>query len=281
MELPDDFEVIIFQPGQPVPRSRRRQRKGGPPTKKWERLAGRVGLPAELNPRIDALGLVRRLLFCRNNMPIEAALLLADGLGSMNDTEQTTAGLVLTSLCATLDRSGKRPETLDRILRKLVQSSNTKYLDRIKRGAILANETIADWAAQGDGDQLQRLDRATQAVLQGSSTRITYCLDCGLPFTARLSVSQWSVLCDNGQQVKERILSRSLPRLDVDNQVPLLLPCIVHLVTNGSLTFVQSYLIFLSICTSPLLYFVLLFGLPSEVLTCHPYTPSHPQLRAL
>lgn len=169
MELPDDFEVIPFQPDQPVSRPRRHLRKATPPTKRWERLAGRIGLPTELNQRIGALGLVQRLLFCRNDTPSEAALLLAAGLRSMNDTDHTTAALVLTSLCAVLYYSGQSaPETLDQILCSFVQSSNTKYLDRIKRGARLANETIAGWACEGDGDQLQRLDRATRAVLQGS-----------------------------------------------------------------------------------------------------------------
>ncbi|KUI70764.1 hypothetical protein VM1G_11674 [Cytospora mali] len=100
----------------------------------------------------------------------DTALQAASRLATTPSGEQSISKLLLASICTILYTSGSAaPEQLDQILQKVVRSTNIKYLDKIKRGARVANEIASTWAEKSaeDSDLLCRLDRATQAVLQG------------------------------------------------------------------------------------------------------------------
>lgn len=160
---PDGLQVIFFQPihsNAPegvvdiVPR--------------WQQLANRIG-KAELAQRVEISSFLADLpRLIKGENPSQVALRLAETSKSYSRHTEFWKLLVV-SFCSTLYTSGRTtPETLDKIITIIVKSSETKYLDQIRRGAKFANEIIADWAMTGTESKIGCLDRATQAVLQGN-----------------------------------------------------------------------------------------------------------------
>lgn len=190
MRTPDDhdaFAVIFYNPSQPS--------SNHPPDQeskaRWERLADRiVSARDRLFSRLEApgltdLGIPTGAGFDANansgaSYVLDVTTRLAFGIKSSTpeSPERELRELLFASICSVLYASGyAAPEELDGIMNIVVPSSKPKYLDCLKRGAKMANEIIAAWAVQEDhtcrsgdqhGHQLQRLDWATQAVVQGT-----------------------------------------------------------------------------------------------------------------
>lgn len=86
----------------------------------------------------------------------------------MTKGDRPVREFILVSLCAVLATSSRAaPEQIDEVLRMVVNSFEPRYLDRLKRGARFANVIISELASRLRGDEMQRLDRATQIILQG------------------------------------------------------------------------------------------------------------------
>lgn len=171
-EKPDqpfgDLEVILYQPNidgtMTIPRLPRPKPRSNLPM--WERLTDHVGAVSILQ-RLQVQDCVRLLSGCIRSTGLEAASSLAENLSKDKD-ERSIEGMLLLSLCAVLEASGRAsPEDIDRIIRVLTKSCKPKYLDALKRGALFLNQLIASWAEQQGGNRLRSLDQATQVVLQG------------------------------------------------------------------------------------------------------------------
>ncbi|KUI65669.1 hypothetical protein VM1G_11312 [Cytospora mali] len=214
-QQPSNIKFLFYQPGQPEQPFSPPDRQ--PTVARWEKLADRIGLATGVLERVDGQSLLSTFPRCDTDTALQAASRLAS---SVSPNERDLHAIVLTSLCTVLEMSGRAsPEELDGIVKTIVQSSLPRYLDKIKRGARVANEIIAAWAEHHTtGDLVSRLDQATQAVLQ-----------------ARLSMSQWGVLSECGSKVKERILSYPLPDIPARDGRPLVVPLLIDAITNGSI----------------------------------------------
>lgn len=161
-----NIQFLFYQPDQPEQPFSQPNRQ--PTAPRWERLADRIGLAAGDPGRLDAQSLLTTFPRCDSDTAIQAALRLASST-SPNQENQEIRAIILISLCTVLDTSGSvDPEDLDGIIQTIIQSSKPRYLDRIKRGARVANEIIAAWAERyTTGNALLKLEQATQAVLQG------------------------------------------------------------------------------------------------------------------
>lgn len=161
---PGDIEFVFYHPGQPCEKP---SEKPIPDTRAtWEKLVDRIG---DMRPsqRLQVQSVLKLLPRDSNELPISTASRLASNVSS-DRNERRLQELLIATLCFVLYRSGRAaPEELDPILNRFSKSSDKKYLDTLKRAGKIANEVIVDWAETGDGDLLQRLDYATQAVLQG------------------------------------------------------------------------------------------------------------------
>lgn len=132
---------------------------------KWERLTNRIG--SSPIQRLEANHCLDLFPPACGETALDMAAGYAAGLPRQRD-ERLVSSFLLLSLCATLDISGRvAPEEVDKVIQTLTTSTKPKYLDKLKRGARVANEIIAEWAKRGGGDRLHRLDQATQAILQG------------------------------------------------------------------------------------------------------------------
>lgn len=160
---PDGLQVIFYEPVHS------KETDGGVASiPRWQQLANRIG-KVELAQRVEISSFTADLpRLIEGETPVQVALRLAETASSCcRDTELWK--LLVVSFCSTLYTSGRAaPETLDKIITVLVKTSDTKYLDQIKRGAKFANEIIAAWAMTGTENKMRCLDRATQAVLQGN-----------------------------------------------------------------------------------------------------------------
>ncbi|KAF3760098.1 hypothetical protein M406DRAFT_104602 [Cryphonectria parasitica EP155] len=239
-----DFSVVFYDPNQPS----EGRLINDEPKARWERLADRIvsaqgRLYARLEtPALADLGLAPRA--GQDKTPDAGGNHLLDITTRLgHGTKLATPGrelreLLFASICSILYASGRAaPEELDRIMGICVQSSNSRYLDRLKRGAKIANEIIALWAVPEDhacrngcqlDTQLQRLDQATQAILQ-----------------ARLTLPQWGLLNSNSSNVKRYIQSHPLPHAPPTTaRPPLFIPCLIESITSGILSIPQicSYL---------------------------------------
>lgn len=159
--MSNDLEVIFYDPNQTT--TNRNTYPAKPP---WQKLADRIGTVRPT--RLEVQHLVECLPAApAGEKPLDTVSRLA--LGVFSEHERSVRELVLISLCSILSTSGRAaPEQLDKVMMTLVTSSEPRYLDRLKRGARFANEIIATWAAKDINDGLRGLDRATQAVLQGT-----------------------------------------------------------------------------------------------------------------
>lgn len=163
----DQLNIIFYDPTNPS-QSNPDKKIARP---RWQQLADRIGTAAQTGKRLDVVALLAS--FTRHETDNEVPIVFASKLSrSINaaDPEAAVQKLILVSLCSVLSTSGRAaPEELDNIMNVLLKSTNTRYLDRAKRGAKMANEIIAEWAlaSPSEGDPIQRLDRATHAILQG------------------------------------------------------------------------------------------------------------------
>lgn len=240
-----ELEIVFYTPPQPnrlpAPVGPRRS---GIPT--WEKLTDRLDQPT-CTQRLEAKDCLKLFPTPRDGTVLETVTNLASGL-SPDREERNISGFLLLSLCAALDVSGRvAPEEIDKVIKVLTMSTKPKYLDKLKRGARMANEAIAAWAEREDGDRLvHRLDRATQTVLQGRYTVPaneaipTHSLTTYMYPSARFSVSQWSVLAEYCTPAKERIVSRALPRIAMGDGPPLAIPLLVSYLIKGFLPYVGS-----------------------------------------
>lgn len=239
---PEELEIIFYAPDQnsntDQPTTRRRS-----DIPIWERLTDQLQRPT--TQRLKAEEYLKLFPPSIGETALEITRDLASGLS--HDKEQRhISGLLLLSLCATLDHSGRvAPEEIDEVIRTLTTSKNPKYLDKLKRGARVANKIIAQWAERKGGDQLLQLDRATQAILQGRDEHLyRICSDPQpdqLAFSsARLTVSQWSVLGEYSTAAKERIVSRALPQMAMGDGPPVSIPLLISHLVKDSLSYVLS-----------------------------------------
>lgn len=172
-------DIIFYDPNQPeLSRSGLNRKKPHRPA--WQRLAERVARPApDTTEPLDVAELLHSCQPCESDtsgshghkkQPLEFASEFARRIHA-SGSEVAVQQLLLISICSVLSISGRAsPEELDVIIRTVSKSSGTRYLDRIKRGAKMANEIISEWAleaTQSKENPAQRLHRATQAVLQG------------------------------------------------------------------------------------------------------------------
>lgn len=195
----DGLRIIFYDPDQEsnAPSIARR----GSDIPIWERLADQ--LPGPTTQRLKAEDYLKLFPPSLGETALEVAAGLASGLS--HDKEQRhTSGLLLLSICATLDISGRvAPEEIDEVIKTLTSSRKPKYLDKLKRGARVANEIIAEWAERGDGNRLQQLDQATQVILQGRDEKFTILVP-----THKLTSAffQLGYLCRNGLSLENIVL---------------------------------------------------------------------------
>lgn len=162
-----DLEIIFYRPGYPDHPVATPPISRPLPITTWERLAHQIG-SATFTQRLSVQYVTNLLSGCSGETALEAASNLASRL-SPDREQRALQGFLLLNLCTMLYISGRAPpETLDGIMRAITKSSKPKYLDTLKRGVRVANEIIVQWAERDNGDRLQQLDRATQAVLQGT-----------------------------------------------------------------------------------------------------------------
>lgn len=161
----DQLDIVFYDPEQSSRASN--QEKARP---RWQKLADRIGTAR--GKAAERLQVSVPLSGCPSYAESETPLSFASQLAQSITTampEVALQELLFMSLCSVLSVSGRAsPEELDQVISTVVKSTNHRYLDRLKRGAKMANEIIAEWAADGISDTVQRLDRATQAVLQGA-----------------------------------------------------------------------------------------------------------------
>lgn len=168
---PDQLDIIFYDPSNPSSSSSNKQ-KDRP---RWQKLADRIGIiksRALATKRLDIATLLGSYQpsNVQNGTPIAFAYGFARNIHA-SEPEVAVRELLLVSLCSVLSTSGRAvPEELDAIMNIVLRSKSPKYLDRVKRGAKLANELIAEWALATTSiqDPIRRLDRATQAILQGT-----------------------------------------------------------------------------------------------------------------
>lgn len=163
----DQLNIIFYDPTKPS--ESKRDKKIAMP--RWQQLADRIGMAAQTGKRLDVVALLDSFQphETDNKTPIDIASELAQSINAA-DPEASVRKLIVMSLCSILSTSGRAaPEELDSIINVLLKSTNPKYLDRAKRGAKMANEIIAEWALAppSKGDPIERLDQATNAILQG------------------------------------------------------------------------------------------------------------------
>lgn len=157
---PLDRKFIFYEPGKsriPDPRP------------VWQRLIDdRLGDNARLSKRFQVQQLLRLLPRGPEVNPICTASRLASTL-STNPDERKVQQLLISILCDILYTSGRStPEEIDSVIGTFSsKSSSTKYLEKIRRAGTTANELIIEWARSSNGDSLDRLDCATQTILQG------------------------------------------------------------------------------------------------------------------
>lgn len=135
----------------------------------WQKLVDdRLGNNARLFKRFQVQHLLRLLPRGPEARPICIASRLASTL-STNPDERKVQQLLISTLCYILYASGRStPEEIDSIIKPFSgKSSSIKYLEKMRRAGTIANHVIIEWARGSDGDGLDRLDCATQAVLQG------------------------------------------------------------------------------------------------------------------
>lgn len=205
-----DRKFIFYEPGKsriPDPRP------------VWQRLIDdRLGDNATLSKRFQVQQLLRLLPRGPEVNPICTASRLASTL-STNPDERKVQQLLISILCDILYTSGRStPEEIDSVIGTFSsKSSSTKYLEKIRRAGTTANELIIEWARSSNGDSLDRLDCATQTILQ-----------------AGLSLPQWCILYGNRKKVREHITTRPLPKVPPSTGTPLLIPCVMVFLANGS-----------------------------------------------
>lgn len=161
----DSLEIIFHDPAPPSgPSATDKQR---PRLPRWQKLANRIGSGRGYQRlQFQTLALYLRP-GTNNERPLDTASRLAVNISAAGD-DRSILELLLVSFCSVLSTSGRAaPEQVDNVMQTIINSSKPRYLDRIKRGATFANKLIAEWAANSSGHELQRLDRATQAVLKG------------------------------------------------------------------------------------------------------------------
>lgn len=158
----ENLEIIFYDPGQNL-----RPAKQVTTQPKWRELVERIGISIGTR-RLEAQAFLDCAPEHCNERPLATAFRLAHNVHGLNE-EKPIRELLLLSLCSVLSISGRAaPEELDEVLKVLVRSSEPRYLDRLKKGAKFANELIAEWAVKGVGTERERLDRATQAIFQGT-----------------------------------------------------------------------------------------------------------------
>lgn len=170
MSPSNQLDIIFYDPSNPSSSNLNKQQH----KPRWQKLADRIGTSqssALATKRLDVATLIGSYQpsNIHGGTPIAYAYAFARNIHPF-EPEVAARELLLVSLCSVLSISGRvAPEELDAILNIFLKSTNPKYLDRVKRGAKLANELIAEWAlvATGTQDPIRRLDRATQAILQG------------------------------------------------------------------------------------------------------------------
>lgn len=158
--------TIVFYTPPPVSNNESASTSDTEP--RWQKLAKRAGTIA--GSRLDVHTLLEHIPpSTSGDTPLQTASKLSTYVSSLDGERKGFIEFLLVSLCAVLYESGRAaPEKIDEILKAVVKSSNPRYLDRVRRGVKLANQIIAEWATcdSTSVDKLQRLDRATQAVLQ-------------------------------------------------------------------------------------------------------------------
>lgn len=174
--LAAELDIVFYDPERPFAKKHllSRSKSSNPAAiPKWKQLAERITSSSDkLNrqsERINAQTLLRDFPYTSDNeKPIETAERLARDIKIKDN--RPAREFILVSLCAVLATSSRAsPEKIDKVLMMVVNSFEPRYLDRLKRGAVFANSIISELALKLElaGHEIQRLDCATQIVLQG------------------------------------------------------------------------------------------------------------------
>lgn len=165
----NDLQIVFYQPNRPhrpfaeAPSKPQSQ-------KRWMRYADQIWMVQGPLKRIQVSDIIAALP--ESIAPVSKAASL---LGERPELDQRiNRPFLQTAFCDLLYTSGQAiPEDLDAVLKEHIasKSSNTRYLDKLKRGSRIANSIVVEWARRGSeasSELVSRLDRATHAVLQGT-----------------------------------------------------------------------------------------------------------------
>lgn len=161
------LEVIFYQPG--VAQSDR----SNDPRTRWEKYTDRIiaGLSSSTP---DAATLVLKSL-PPVKRPGESILQTVRRLGedAAQDENKLTSrykGILLATICIVLEKLGyNSAEELEQALGSISDSSSTRYLATLTRGARLVNEITTEWVAQyGDDSDPRLIGLTSSAVFEGT-----------------------------------------------------------------------------------------------------------------
>lgn len=145
---PNQLEIIFYNPN-PEPSISARKRSEIPIQ---ERLTDQ--LQSSTTQRLRAEECLKLFPPCSSKTALKIVLNLASSLPP-NKEQRNISGFLLFSLYATLDISGCITlEEIDKVVKTLTISRKPKYLDKLKRGAQVANKIIAKQIGKESGDRL-------------------------------------------------------------------------------------------------------------------------------
>lgn len=162
-----ELTIVFYEPESTGQSTRRPPAHRG----KWESIVNHI-LEGLSSDRQDVtLTFLHSLPSLLEEDPIQTARRLGnDIIEDENARTRPFKELLFTTLCMVLHKCEvNSPEETDQVLKLISSTSRSRYLDRLKRGARVANEIITEWAMQQGGgrDVLDDLGCATLALYTG------------------------------------------------------------------------------------------------------------------